>query len=105
MAMRPNLRWLLSPEGKQAYDLLGNVMDWDLNDRHTIVHKPTGLEMWVANGAWFFTGWGERSRRLEGRPNLPPFRLALRDKFILWPLYRRARSTQRSILLLRIASE
>lgn len=103
--MRPNLRWLLSTEGKQTYDLLGNVMDWDFNDRHTIVHKPTGLELWVSNGVWFFTGWGEWPRRLNGRSDLSPFRLGLRDRFILWPVYKRALSTQRSILLLRSASE
>lgn len=95
--MKINYKWLLSEEGKQAYDLLDNVMDWDFSDEHTIMHKPTGLALWIGNGAWFFRGYNHRHQNYKC--DLPAFEFGLRDKFFLWRKYTKARSMQRLMLI------
>lgn len=93
------MRWLLSEDGKQAYDLLDDAAGWDF-DEYEIVHRATGLALWVANGISFLNGRKSHRPRwvtaADYRP-LPPFELAIRDKAVLWRKVQRARAINRNV--------
>lgn len=37
--------------------LFSNHNDWEFKNTHYVTHKGTGTELWIANGASFFTGY------------------------------------------------
>ena len=91
---KSNWNWLLSADGEQAYDMLGDPMDWDFSSAYVAVHTPTGLAIWVANGASMFTGFPAESK-------LPPFSFGLLERLILSGAYKRARAANRVLLRVR----
>ena len=46
----------MSKTGKALWKLLDDVDQWKVS-RHTILHKNTGYEFWIANGGFFFQGY------------------------------------------------
>ena len=54
--MRYNmLEFILSAAGKSVYKALDNHDEWEFDTgKYQIKHNPTGVVLWIANGAWFF---------------------------------------------------
>lgn len=75
--------------GKIVYHALSSPDDWCTVDgaRHTITHKPSGLQLWVGAGPFFFTFWE--------LPANARFDLGLIERHVLWwkakPLVRQFR--------------
>lgn len=63
---------------KQFIEQLKNPGLWELR-KHTIRHKPSGIEFWTSNGVWF----------LDTDPGMKAF--SLLDKLICWPHVRALR--------------
>lgn len=43
----------MSKFGKEVARLLKNDGDWDCSE-YELTHRPTGLELWIGTGVWFF---------------------------------------------------
>lgn len=46
----------MSAAGRALSKALESPDDWDALSKHRIIHRPTGMQFWVASGAWFFDG-------------------------------------------------
>lgn len=43
----------MSKVGREISNLLSRETEWECTE-YRLTHKPTGLNLWIANGAWFF---------------------------------------------------
>lgn len=59
------MSWILSPGTYMVWHALGDPEEWKL-DSHTLVHKATGFNLWVANGSWFYGEWDGDKREVFG---------------------------------------
>lgn len=46
----------MSEVGRALSSALDHPADWII-DEHTIKHRTSGLEFWIANGSFFFDGY------------------------------------------------
>ena len=75
---------LLSDVGKALWDSLSDSNNWKFGEsgtKYTIVHKKSGIILWVSNGRFFLDGY--EAFQLTGiKP--PLVRLGLFERHILW---------------------
>lgn len=89
----PFIHFFLTDVGKALWDSLDNPDDWEYGEsgsKYTIVHKSSGIALWIANGSWFLDGYNEL---VFGKPRPPKVEIGLFERHILW---RRVNSIKKS---------
>ena len=79
----PLAHYFLSDVGQALWDSLGNPDDWEYGrsgSKYTIVHKHSGIALWIANGSWFLDGYDE----LVIYPSPPKVQIGKFERHILW---------------------
>ena len=75
---------LLSDVGKALWDSLSDPSNWKFGEsgtKYTILHKKSGISLWICNGRFFLDGY--EAFQLSGTK--PPLvRLGLFERHILW---------------------
>ena len=82
----------LSPAGAEIYTALKNAAEWDIDQgNYRIRHNPTGVTLWIANGAWFFDVRVEKKSPFDEDVRV----LGLFERHILWRRVKRLLSARK----------
>jgi len=76
----------MTPLGIALNDALDRPEEWLFPDTYKIIHKPSGMFFWIANGAWFFDCYGTPS-------------LGFFERHVLWRKYKRMANVAGAMLM------